>query len=52
MRKRHSTEYRWKLKSRAKRQRRIRELLIFIVLLALVVAIGVYLGAHFHDLSD
>jgi uncharacterized membrane protein len=36
-------------KLRAKRQRRMLELLLFLALLALVVIVGVYFGAHFHD---
>jgi hypothetical protein len=49
MRKRHSTEYRWQRKLRAKRRRMILELLVFLGLLALVVAAGIYLGAHYQD---
>jgi len=36
-------------RARAKRRKKILELLLFITLLALVVAIGIYLGAHFQD---
>jgi hypothetical protein len=49
MRKRHRTEYRWPRKLRVKRRRAILELLVFFGLLALVVAAGIYVGAHYHD---
>ena len=49
MRKRHGTEYRWQRKLRARRRSMILELLVFVGLLALVVAAGIYLGAHYHD---